>query len=620
MSNYERTGHTVVRGTALYYRRSLHCGSINIPPLTNMEATGCRLAMTGHSALVIVSVCLPSPKQLLRRDLRALFALGDAVILFGDFNCKNIRWGCPSNNYNGIKLDELEDRLDFGIIAPSTSTCFPHVVTHRPSTIDIALTKGVALNFNSALTNHVRTVVEESEREVPASSDRRKFPPDILELIRAKTQLCAARAYPTPEYRSRARALQREVKARVREFRNEMAIDDAEIAECLADSIETQCSHASPPHDIAHISRIEEEVLQKTSLEPKDDLAPVSLSEVQTLVKSLNTRKAPGLDGISNKAIKCFSIPLLSLLVAIFNACIKNCYFPPAWKEAEQVLRLVEYVSEGFETERSTVAVFFDVAKAFDRQTDISHLGMSALTRQDVLSEQEFLKAPPSLLCCTPRTQTMYRDRRRLASNSRYSRTIPRSFTEIGIGAPDSPSSPQRAIDELGQWFRKWRIEVNPTNQQPYNSSMVRLESTHCRQNTPNLKMLDAIIPWQRNYKYLGVTLDKIYTSEIISSVLEILHFSTKQGSGPCSVEKVNYLDVINVPYTKCALGRDLELPTISKYMKDASKRFFDIAGSHPNALLRAAVDYQPPHPTLSVGHETYLPIHLTLLQRRLKA
>ncbi|GBP26169.1 hypothetical protein EVAR_74931_1 [Eumeta japonica] len=88
MSNYERTGHTVVRGTALYYRRSLHCGPINIPPLTNMEATGCRLAMTGHSTLVIVSVYLPSPKRLLRRDLRALFALGDAVILFGDFNCK----------------------------------------------------------------------------------------------------------------------------------------------------------------------------------------------------------------------------------------------------------------------------------------------------------------------------------------------------------------------------------------------------------------------------------------------------------------------------------------------------------------------------------------------------
>ncbi|GBP41640.1 Probable RNA-directed DNA polymerase from transposon X-element [Eumeta japonica] len=40
-------------------------------------------------------------------------------------------------------------------------------------------------------------------------------------------------------------------------------------------------------------------------------------------------------------------------------------------------------------------------------------------------------------------------------------------------------------------------------------------------------------------------------------------------------------------------LHRDLELSTISKYMKDASKRFFDFAGSHPNA-----VDYQPPPPT----------------------
>ncbi|GBP39834.1 hypothetical protein EVAR_29064_1 [Eumeta japonica] len=86
-----------------------------------------------------------------------------------------------------------------------------------------------------------------------------------------------------------------------------------------------------------------------------------------------------------------------------------------------------------------------------------------------------------------------------------------RAFTEVGIGAPDSPSL-QRAIDELGQWFRKWRIEVNP---------------------------------------------DK-------SAAIQF---------------------------------KDLELPTISKYMKDASKRFFDIAGSHPNAF-RAAVDYQPPHPT----------------------
>ncbi|GBP06454.1 hypothetical protein EVAR_4589_1 [Eumeta japonica] len=37
-----------------------------------------------------------------------------------------------------------------------------------------------------ALTSHIKTVVKKCEREVPTSSDRRKFPPDNLELIRAK--------------------------------------------------------------------------------------------------------------------------------------------------------------------------------------------------------------------------------------------------------------------------------------------------------------------------------------------------------------------------------------------------------------------------------------------------
>ncbi|GBP41400.1 Probable RNA-directed DNA polymerase from transposon BS [Eumeta japonica] len=721
----------------------------------------------------------PVSKRLLRRDLRALFALGDAVILFGDFNCKT--WGCPSNNYNGIKLDELEDRLDFGIIAPLRRHVFP-MSSHRPSTIDIALTKGVALNFNSietihgltsdhrpvilkmgppdggrpipirkitnwkrvstalekidtpnlnsipndiastdeidlaigALTNHVRTVVEESEREVPASSDRRKFPPDILELIRAKNAaLRRASAYPTPEYRSRARALQREVKARVREFRNESwsdlmeeikpshkafwavtkalktegytpipplkkpdnseAIDDAEIAECLADSIETQCSHASPPHDIAHISRIEEEVLQKTSLEPKDDLAPVSLSEVQTLVKSLNTRKAPGLDGISNKAIKCFSIPLL-LTGRDFNACIKNCYFPPAWKEAEvigihkpgkprdlpasyrpisllsglgklfekilktrlsdhllgkgliideqfgfrpahscpqQVLRLVEYVSEGFETERSTVAVFFDVAKAFDRQTDISHLGMSALTRQDVLSEQEFLKAPPSLLCCTrvhkrcTATVVVWRPTRVI--RGRYRALYGNRNRSTRFTPPL-----QRAIDELGQWFRKWRIEVNPDKSAAiqFKYGVTLDKNLHFRDHIERVRNT-ALFYKARLGAVLGrkSKLSRRNKRTIYKMCIRTVMTYASPVFAHAAPKALHRLQVIQNKFCRAAtdahwcvrnsiLHRDLELPTISKYMKDASKRFFDIAGSHPNALLRAAVDYQPPHPT----------------------
>ncbi|GBP08458.1 Probable RNA-directed DNA polymerase from transposon BS [Eumeta japonica] len=179
-----------------------------------------------------------------------------------------------------------------------------------------------------------------------------------------------------------------------------------------------------PPHDIAHISRIEEEASTSqghaTSCQLQTDQPPERSG--QTIRKILKTRLS---DHLLGKGL---------IIDEQFG-------FRPAHSCPQQVLRLVEYVSEGFETERSTVAVFFDVAKAFDRQTDISHLGMSALTRQDVLSEQEFLKAPPlssAVLAYTndvPRPSSSGVQLALFADDTAL-------FTEIGIGAPDSPSSP----------------------------------------------------------------------------------------------------------------------------------------------------------------------------------
>ncbi|GBP61324.1 Inositol polyphosphate 5-phosphatase K [Eumeta japonica] len=44
-------------------------------------------------------------------------------------------------------------------------------------------------------------------------------------------------------------------------------------------------------------------------------------------------------------------------------------------------------------------------------------------------------------------------------------------------------------------------------------------------------------------------------------------------------------------------LHRDLELPTIAKFIKNAFKWFFEIADWYSNALLRSAISYEPPHP-----------------------
>ncbi|GBP53022.1 hypothetical protein EVAR_80984_1 [Eumeta japonica] len=59
-----------------------------------------------------------------------------------------------------------------------------------------------------APTNHFGTVVVNCQRKVPVKSTRRSLPADVRELIRIKNAAQRrASAYPTPENRSRARAL-----------------------------------------------------------------------------------------------------------------------------------------------------------------------------------------------------------------------------------------------------------------------------------------------------------------------------------------------------------------------------------------------------------------------------
>ncbi|GBP93200.1 hypothetical protein EVAR_24943_1 [Eumeta japonica] len=83
---------------------------------------------------------------------------------------------------------------------------------------DISITEEIDFAIYD-LNNHMRTVIEKCKREVLSSSDRRRLPPNIIELIRERTQLCAAHAHIL--LLNRARVLQREVRTRVQEFRNE---------------------------------------------------------------------------------------------------------------------------------------------------------------------------------------------------------------------------------------------------------------------------------------------------------------------------------------------------------------------------------------------------------------
>ncbi|GBP32526.1 hypothetical protein EVAR_23937_1 [Eumeta japonica] len=129
-------------GTALYYRQTLNCSPIDIPPLINLEATGCRLTMSSHGAIIIISVYLPPKKELLRSDVETLFALGDA--------------GLPTEN--SPKNKTITSWRKVSLLLEETDT---PILNNIPDNIETTDEIDYAIG---ALTNHIATVIEDSSR------------------------------------------------------------------------------------------------------------------------------------------------------------------------------------------------------------------------------------------------------------------------------------------------------------------------------------------------------------------------------------------------------------------------------------------------------------------------
>lgn len=818
-------------GTLIYYKRSLHCVPLDPPPLAELEASVCRLGMTGHAPLTIASVYLSPNKNINQPDLEALFAMGDAVILAGDFNSRHAQWSCNRSNRNGRVLSNLSESMLFDILVPMTPTHYPLVAGHAPSSLDLALLKNVSLRMRSietihalssdhrpvvlqlgpaadstpvtklvtdwdklekllestdsqplstipdviasphetvaavdALSSHLTNAISESSRRVPVMPDHRfKLPDDARELLRAKNAATRAHdSYPTADNRARMRCLQRAVKQRMRDLRstrweglleeispshqaywklartfksdtvtvlpplkkpdNSIAFDDDEKAECLADSLESQCSPSTLPVNQDHVVMVDNEVDRLSSLAPTAILSPVTEDEVQTLIRQLKPRSAPGSDGISNKILKILPAQLICLLAAIFNSAMTNAIFPSAWKEADvigihkpgkdksvassyrpisllkslgklyervlvarlkdfvftnnilideqfgfrpkhscthQLHRLTEHILRGLNGSlrpRGTGALFFDVAKAFDK---VWHNGLlyklyklgvpDRLVHiiRDYLSDRTFRfrvegtrSSPRPIRAGVPQGSVLSP-----LLFSLYVNDIPRTpRVELALFADDTAlyttdrdmtklsQRLQSAATTLGDWFRLWRIEVNPEK-----SAAIHFHRGSSGLRPTPIRLFDRVIPWKSQVKYLGVIFDSRLTfaphiqairnraAFILGRLYHLVGRRSKMSLRnkttiykACIRPVMTYASVVfahaanshlhrlqNVqnrfmrgataaPWylRNVDLHRDLDLPTVRSFMKDASQAYFDKALSHPNPLVAGAANY----------------------------
>jgi retron-type reverse transcriptase len=497
-----------------------------------------------------------------------------------------------------------------------------------------------------------------------------------------------------------------------------LVFSDDEKAEAFADSLELQCRPNIVDADLDHIERIERQVEIILSGQHDTPNTPASPEEVRGIIGTLKVKKAPGPDKIPNTALKLLPDKAIVALTAIINASLRFCHFPSRWKSAnvifipkpgkdllfpqnyrpisllsnvgkvlekviltrlvratnenhvlpdeqfgfrpkhstaDQLIHVTEFISQGINQNKSTGAIFLDVAKAFDTvwhdglvyklHTAGVPLAMVKLLNS-FLEDRKFHAKIGNVLSTVREIEAGVPQGSVLSPTlyAIFTADIPKpDETKIALYADDTAiltrsESPElisgqlrRAVESLEAWFRRWRIDVNP------DKSSAILFTRRRHRPDGEIVMFDRPIPWKTEARYLGITFDnhlrfnaqlehaKIRAQMVLGQLNSLVNRRSKMsiqnkvtiyrtivrpammyGSavwGNVCNTQLHKLQVVQNKFLRAAfkapwfvrntqLHREAKLPTIREFLHDVARKFFENAAVHPNPLVRDSVDY----------------------------
>lgn len=321
----------------------------------------------------------------------------------------------------------------------------------------------------------------------------------------------------------------------------------------------------------------------------------------------------------------------------------------------DQVVRVTEYFSAGLNFKEIGGAIFLDVSKAFDtvwHEGLIYKLLNAGISRPLVRLIQSFLvnrkfRAKIQKTYSTVRTLEAGVPQGSVLSPILYSlftRDIPKTpKSQLAVYADDTAilarsKSPallnrylQDATTAIELWMSKWLIKVNPEKSSALFVTRKRI------QPTTHVKMFGENINWVKQVKYLGVMFDsrlsfiphvKYTVSKAKGAMATLYPLICGQSKlsirNKCHLYKacvrpiltyaipawalvsnfqLKKLQVVqnkairrafNAPWyvRNDQLHAESEIPLLRKFIKDQLIKYHERAKSHPNPLMRKAVDY----------------------------
>jgi hypothetical protein len=165
------------------------------------------------------------------------------------------------------------------------------------------------------------------------------------------------------------------------------ALLDSEKAEALADSLEAQFQPLADPSDPVVI-KTGDVTLRAYSYETASEPMLTDSAEVQDAIRGLKISKAPGPDGIPNRALKYLPQRMIILLVAFFNAIFRTQYFPPVWKHARVISTLKRGKDPALSSSYRPISILDTIGKVFEKII-LSRI-LSEVNRRGLLRDEQF--------------------------------------------------------------------------------------------------------------------------------------------------------------------------------------------------------------------------------------
>lgn len=114
-----------------------------------------------------------------------------------------------------------------------------------------------------------------------------------------------------------------------------ITFDKKQIADSFADSFE-KIHHMTINLGNTELNNIIKRNYERIADLDNDGLAfQINSHEIKDLFKKLKTKKAPGIDNVSNLQLKNSTNKIICQINYIFNHCIRNTYFPKIWRKAK---------------------------------------------------------------------------------------------------------------------------------------------------------------------------------------------------------------------------------------------------------------------------------------------